>query len=142
MQKNPDVALAIIRLIVGGIFVAEGWYKIMHLTQTAGFFVTIGIPAFLAYLVTIAEFFGGLSILTGFISRFSAAVLAIVMFYAIFFVTWGAGFYAPTGPALPLAAFGLVLSLVFSGPGKYSFSAWYNRRSMMASASPMPAKKA
>ncbi len=47
----------------------------------------------LGYLVTIGEFFGGLGLIFGFLSRFSAASLILIMLGAVFMVHGRFGFF-------------------------------------------------
>jgi putative oxidoreductase len=72
----------------------------------------------LGYLVAIGEFFGGLGIIVGFLSRFSAASLILVMLGAIAMVHAKNGFFAPTGFEFNLALIGLLAPILIAGPGR------------------------
>ena len=83
----------------------------------------------LGYPVTIGEFFGGLGLIFGFLSRFSAASLIVIMIGAIKMVHGKNGFFLGTGPESKmmeagfeycLALIGLLLPILICGPGKLS----------------------
>jgi putative oxidoreductase len=74
----------------------------------------------LPYLVTIGEFFGGLGLIVGILTRFSAASLIVIMIGAIVQVHWAGGFFAPKGFEYNLALIGLLLPILLCGPGRFS----------------------
>ena len=113
--KNKDIFILISRLIIGGIFVVSGWMKVSAMTQTIGFFHTLGLPASLAYLVGYAELIAGLLVVFGLFIERSALILAIIMVVAVYF-TRGGGLQMYGFPLTMLA--GLLLIIV-SGPGAY-----------------------
>jgi len=57
----------------------------------------------LGYPVTIGEFFGGLGLIVGFLCRFSAASLIVIMLGAIGLVHGQHGFFLGRGPTDTLA---------------------------------------
>ncbi len=111
-----SVALLVSRLIIGGIFISSGWAKVSDITSTLGFFGQLGIPAFLAYVVAYLELVGGIMIVLGFYTCLAAAVLAVIMIFAVWF-TRSMGFQ---GMGLPLAALAALLALCGTCGGKYS----------------------
>src|SRR6266545_3601621 len=82
-----DVALLVVRVIVGIIFVAHGAQKLFGVFGGSGLAALVQPPpdgmGLLGYPVTIGEFFGGLGLIVGFLSRFSAASLIVTMLGAI-----------------------------------------------------------
>src|SRR5687767_1329440 len=85
-QDRPavDLSLLILRVAVGVIFVAHGAQKLFGAWGGKGLAATVeelGTP--LGHLVTIGEFFGGLGLIVGFLTRFSAASLTVIMLGAI-----------------------------------------------------------
>lgn len=57
-----------------------------------GFFTdTMHLPWLIAFLVIIGEFFGSLGLLAGFLTRFSAARIGLIMLGAIAMVHWPQG---------------------------------------------------
>ena len=114
--KNKDVLVLISRLIIGGIFINAGWLKISDMAQTIGFFQTLGIPAFLAYIVGYAEFIGGVLLVLGLFVEMSVLVLAIIMIVAVC-LTRGGGVQMF---GLPLTMLAALLLAGISGPGRYA----------------------
>src|SRR5687768_1587675 len=105
-QDRPavDVSLLILRVIVGLIFAAHGWQKLANLAAM------VAEPpqgmGLLGYPVTIGEFFGGLGLIVGFLTRFSAASLIVIMIGAIALVHGQHGFFLGSGPESTLAEAG------------------------------------
>jgi putative oxidoreductase len=71
------------------------------------------------YRVAIGEFFGGLGLIVGFLSRFSAAALIVIMIGAIVMVHDKNGFFLgePAGFEYDLALIGLLAPILIAGPG-------------------------
>src|SRR2546429_6426405 len=88
-----------IRLALGAIFFAHGAQKMLGWWGGAGFSGTVeaftkqGMPAPLAMLVIAAEFFGGMGVFFGCLTRFAAFGIAAVMTGAIFLVHIHNGFF-------------------------------------------------
>ncbi|MBV8784247.1 MAG: DoxX family protein [Gammaproteobacteria bacterium] len=78
------------RLVVGWVFLWSGWGKLHALPQIVENFTGWGIPApqLLAPFVSGVEFFGGLFLLLGFLTRISAGALGITMLVAIRSAKW------------------------------------------------------
>ena len=121
-------ALAL-RIPVGIIFAAHGaqklfgWFGGYGLEGTAGWMDSIGLsPGMLmALLAGAAEFFGGLALIVGLLTRPAAAALAVAMLVAIFAVHFQNGlFMANNGYEFGLALLAASVSLLFSGAGKFS----------------------
>src|SRR5215211_8498067 len=76
-----DLSLLMLRLVVGGIFMIHGSQKMFGAFGGPGLKAVVemfgGGP--LGYLVSIGEFFGGVGLVFGFLSRFSAASLIVIM---------------------------------------------------------------
>jgi putative oxidoreductase len=103
VATNNDIATAILRLVLGVIFFAHGaqkmlgWFGGYGFTGTMGFFTGImHIPAPFAFLAIAAEFFGGLGLIFGVLTRvaafgiFSNMVVAVAMVHHQFgfFMNW------------------------------------------------------
>jgi len=88
----------------------------------AGFMHT---PVYVGYLVGLAQFAGGLAMLTGVLIRVGAACIIIVMLGAIFLVHLPHGFdIGKGGMEYALTQLLLALALFFTGAGAYSLSQW------------------
>jgi len=99
MQTNNDLALALARFILGIVFFAHGaqkvlgWFGGFGFSGTVGMFTKMGMPAALAYFVMFVEFFGGLSMLFGLLSRLAGLGIIALMLGAIFTVHIHNGFF-------------------------------------------------
>jgi putative oxidoreductase len=129
-------ALAL-RIPVGITFIAHGAQKLFGafggygLEGTGQFMASLGLePGYtLAFLASSAEFFGGIAILFGLLTRPAAAVLAFTMLMAIFSVHIGNGlFMANNGYEYALALLAVSVSLVFSGAGRLSIDSMISAR--------------
>jgi putative oxidoreductase len=101
-----------------------GWFGGHGFSGTMGFFTHQGIPAPLAFLAIAAEFFGGLGLIVGFLSRIAAfgvlcnmavAVLT-VHFHNGFFMNW-AGTNKGEGFEYHLLAIAMALAVMIGGAG-------------------------
>jgi putative oxidoreductase len=74
-----------VRITVGAVFLGTGWTKLQNLPQITKNFMALGIPApeILTPFVSGVEFFGGLLLLIGLLTRFAAVPLMVVMVVAI-----------------------------------------------------------
>ena len=60
--------------------------------NTAGWFASIGIPSFMAYVVGVIELVGGIALIIGLGSRVLSALLALIMLGAILKAKLSLGF--------------------------------------------------
>jgi len=95
-----DFALTILRLVAGIVFFAHGaqkmlgWFGGFGFRGTMGFFTQqMHIPALFAVLAIFAEFFGGIGLILGLLSRIAAFGIAVDMCVAILMVHLPNGFF-------------------------------------------------
>ncbi len=82
-------------------------------------------PASVGYLVGLAQFAGGLAMLSGMFIRIGAACILVVMVGAIFLVHWPHGFdLSKGGMEYALTQLLVALALLVMGAGRYSLGAW------------------
>lgn len=124
-----DVALLVARLFVGVIFALHGSQKLFGAFGGPGLSKMMEMMGILGLLVTIGEFFGGLGLIVGFLTRFSAASLIVIMIGAIAIAHGKNGFFlghAPTdqlsnaGFEYCFALIGLLAPILIAGPGRFS----------------------
>lgn len=89
-----DASLLIVRVVAGVIFTAHGAQKLFGAFGGPGLNAVVEMMGPIGYLVTIGEFFGGLGLIVGFLSRFSAASLTVIMLGAIALVHGKHGFFS------------------------------------------------
>ena len=118
-----------LRVPVGVIFAAHGaqklfgWFGGYGLQGTAGWLESIGLApgTLMALLAGGAEFFGGLALIAGVLTRPAAFALVITMLVAIFKVHFVNGlFMANNGYEFGLALLAASVALMISGAGRAS----------------------
>lgn len=122
-QDRPAVAvsLLLLRLAVGVIFAAHGAQKLFGAFGGPGLSKVVEGMGTLGYFVTVGEFFGGLGLIVGFLCRFSAAALIIIMLGAIVTVHGKNGFFQSGGGfEYNLALIGLLAPTLIAGPGRFA----------------------
>jgi putative oxidoreductase len=126
-----DIALLLVRIVVGVIFAAHGAQKLFGAFGGMGLAKTVemmsaNMGGVLPYLVVIGEFFGGVGLIFGFLSRFSAAALIVIMIGAIAMVHGKNGFFSSGGGfEYNLALIGLLLPILLCGPGRFSIGRFF-----------------
>lgn len=97
------LALTLLRVATGAVFVAHGAQKVLGLFGGPGlegfaqWSATLGIPSWLAYAAAFAEFIGGLLLISGIGASLGALLAGAVMLGAIWFVHLDKGFFAQNG---------------------------------------------
>jgi putative oxidoreductase len=119
-----DLGLAVLRVLVGLVFVAHGGQKlfVFGLGGVQGAFGQMGVPgaAIVGPLTAFVELFGGLALIAGLLTRLAGLGLAIVMLGAIAFVHLAAGFFAPKGVEFPLTLLAATIAFALTGAGRFS----------------------
>lgn len=130
--QRTALALTILRVIIGLIFLAYGYQKffVYTLPGTTGAFSEMGIPAasLAAPAVATVELLGGIALILGIGTRFAAAILALTILGALLMVHLKAGFFNPAGIKFPLALFGGAVALALAGPGAYALDTLSKKR--------------
>ncbi len=114
---NTNTGLLFLRIGVGMIFIMTGWMKISDMSNTVGYFASLGFSSFWAYLVTALELLGGITVLLGIgvYTRVFAKLLTIEMLVAMYLLHTNLQL-----EMTPLLMFFVTATLMFTGPGKYS----------------------
>ena len=124
-HSNADLAATLLRVTSGVWFLLHAGLKIFVFTPagTAGFFYSIGLPGFLAYIVILAELIGGLALIAGFKTREVALGLSVILLGSIYTPHFAAGFFFsnPNGGWEFPAFWALTLwALALLGDGAYA----------------------
>ncbi|ACE85792.1 DoxX family protein [Cellvibrio japonicus] len=129
LSTNNSFSALALRLPLGIIFAAHGaqklfgWFGGYGLQGTGQWMASIGLEpgVLMAFFAGSAEFFGGVALIIGLLTRPAAAVLAITMVVAIFSVHIGNGlFMSNNGYEFGLALLAGAVSLAISGGGRAS----------------------
>lgn len=124
LDRLQPLALLVMRLALGVIMLVHGYHKVFGgLHHHAQFVASLGLPAWLGYVSSFAEFLGGLLILAGFFTRAAALAVCIDLIVAIWKVHWHNGLMgAPDRPGIefPMAAAAIAFALIFFGGGPIS----------------------
>ncbi len=134
MSTSDDLTLTILRVVLGVVFFAHGaqkmlgWFGGYGFHGTMGFFThQLGIPAPLAFLAIITEFFGGLGLIFGLLTRIPALGIGVEMISVIFMVHLPNGFFmnwtgAQKGEGFEYHLLAIAISavLLLRGAGAYS----------------------
>lgn len=129
LQSNGGFAALVLRVPVGMILAAHGaqklfgWFGGYGLEGTGQWLASIGLePGYLmALLAGGAEFFGGLALVLGLLTRPAAVVAAFTMLVAIFAVHIGNGlFMANNGYEYALTLFAATVALAIQGAGRFA----------------------
>ena len=134
LTTNPNIGFSIARFTLGLVIFPHGAQKLLGLFGGYGYSATMesfttqmGLPGIVAFSIIMIEFFGSISLVLGFISRFWAIALA-GMFVGIiyttqldhgFFMNWY-GDQAGEGFEFSLLVIGLALTIIVNGSGKWS----------------------
>ena len=134
LSTSNDLTLTIVRLVLGVTFFAHGaqkmlgWFGGYGFSGTMGFFTQqMHIPAVFAFLAICAEFFGGLGLIVGLLSRIAAFGILCNMLVAIatvhvhngFFMNW-TGQQKGEGFEYHVLALALLLIVLVKGAGALS----------------------
>jgi putative oxidoreductase len=128
MKSNNtfDYATLLLRLMLGGMFLAHGLMKFMTFTLagTAGFFESLGFPAWTAYVVSPAEVLAGVALLAGFQSRW-VAIASVPILLGAMSVHLGNGWLfsnANGGWEYPLYLLATAMVVALLGGGRFAIT--------------------
>ncbi|WP_104402656.1 DoxX family protein [Vibrio penaeicida] len=135
--SNAGFATLALRIPIGIILIAHGaqklfgWFGGYGLEGTGQWMASIGLApgVLMAFLAGSAEFFGGLFLVLGLLTRPAALVTAFTMVIAIFSVHFENGlFLSNNGYEFGLALLAASVSLVISGSGKLALDQSLNKK--------------
>jgi putative oxidoreductase len=134
--RQLSLGLAILRVVLGATFIMHGGQKLFvyGFAGVTGAFGQMGIPmpGLLGPFVALVEFFGGIAIVLGLLTRVAALGIGATMVVAILTVHLTAGFFNSGGVEFPLSLLAAAITLVITGAGAYSLDAILGRRFLPA----------
>jgi putative oxidoreductase len=85
VEKISWIGPALVRLTLAFVFIESGWGKLHNLEKVTGYFASLHIPAphLNAIVASSTEFFGGIAILLGLLTRLAALPMAFTMVIAV-----------------------------------------------------------
>lgn len=129
LTKLQPWALTFLRLVLGISMLVHGWEKLipaggLHRSHPlAGFeafnhfVVSLGLPYWLGYVSIVSEFFGGIFLILGLLTRFWAFMIFGNMLVALWFVNLHHGY---AGSEYTLALVTMAFMLLVAGSGALS----------------------
>ena len=143
MRKwNFDLAVLLMRVGIGLVFIPHGYSKVFGAGGAAAFAADVPnyhLPVFLGYIAAYTEMFGAILLIVGLLTRVDALLLAGTMAAASFLVQWPDAlvglppeanrfFEVMRGMELPFTLMIACLALVLLGPGRISLDALIFRK--------------
>ncbi|SDJ17041.1 DoxX family protein [Aliiruegeria lutimaris] len=123
-HSSSDYAAFALRVSSGVLFLAHGLMKvqIFSIPGTVGYFESLGLPGFLAYLTIFAELAGGLALIAGVATRLVSLALVPILLGAAW-AHWGNGWsFSAQGGGWEFPVFWAIVqsTLVLLGGGAYA----------------------
>jgi putative oxidoreductase len=139
---DEKVHVTFLRLAVGIVMFPHGaqkllgWFGGYGFHGTMGFFTSsLGIPEIFAFLAIVAEFFGSIALITGFLSRIAAFGIGINLLVAVFMIHIHNGFFMnwagnQAGEGIEYFIYAISLSAIITiiGGGAYSVDSLIAKR--------------
>ncbi|MER2089773.1 MAG: DoxX family protein [Sporosarcina sp.] len=123
-MNKLDLSTFLLRIVLGISFFIHGLVKFQGgIENIVGWFESIGIPGFLAYVVGAVELVGGIALILGLGTRIVSALLTLVMVGAILKGKLAIGFLGTAemaGYELDLAFLVIALFLAINGSKLWS----------------------
>ncbi|MDN5852298.1 MAG: DoxX family protein [Actinomycetia bacterium] len=131
-SSRRDATLAVVRVVLGVVFVMHGWqkYDTYTIDGVEAMFDSMDVP--LAYTsavgVTMLEMIGGVGLVLGLLVRPLTVLFALSMAGALYFAHLDAGFFVAEGGYELVLLLGVISAMfVVLGPGRYSVDSWLAR---------------
>ena len=130
--RQLNLALAVLRVTVGIVFIAHGYQKLFTFgfAGVSGAFGQMGVPlpGVMGPFVALLEFFGGIALVIGLLTRLAALGLAFDMLGAIALVHFKGGFFLPKGYEFVFLLLGASITVALAGAGQFSVDAAISSR--------------
>jgi putative oxidoreductase len=118
LDRLQPLALLVLRIVLGVIMIGHGYSKVFGgLSHHVQFISSLGLPGWLAYVSALTEFFGGILVIAGLLTRCASIAILIDLGVAIVKVHWKNGLLGNGGYQFPLALAAIAFALIFFGGG-------------------------
>lgn len=121
---STNIAALILRVTSGSAFIAHGLLKLLVFTPagTAGFFESLGLPGFLAYLTIFAELAGGAALILGVATRVVALALLPVLLGATWVHSGNGWLFSAEGGGWEFPVFWAMIQVVIMALGSGAYA--------------------
>lgn len=129
MSSFKDVSILVSRLLLSILFIVAGYGKLHGYEATAGYMEAMHVPSQLLPLVILLELGGGLALVFGFLTSFTA--ISIGIFSIVAALIFHADFSDQTNQLMLMKDFGLAggfFLLASTGSGRFSIDALIQKR--------------
>lgn len=120
-DRDVSIGLLVLRLAAGAVFIDHGYQKLfgMGFGGVSGMFTHMGVPmpGVIGPLIALLEFFGGIALALGFLTRLVSLGFVCDMLGAILLVQLKNGF---SRYGLEFMLLGASLALALAGAGRFS----------------------
>ncbi|WP_299842719.1 DoxX family protein [uncultured Paracoccus sp.] len=116
MTSTTDIAALVLRVSSGALFIAHGLLKVLVFTipGTVGYFESLGLPGFVAYLTIFAELAGGLALVLGIGTRAVALALIPVLLGAVWVHSGNGWLFSGEGGGWEFPLFWAIINAVIA----------------------------
>jgi len=121
LDRLQPLGLLVLRVVLGVILIAHGKGKVFGgLGRHMEFVGSLGMPSWLGILSAGTEFFGGILLVVGLLTRFASVAALIQMLVIIFKVHLKGGLMGSEGYEFPLSLASMAFLLIWFGAGPIS----------------------
>jgi putative oxidoreductase len=125
VSSTAPLGAALLRVTQGSLFLGHVGYRLVYIGIPAAetFFESLGLPRWMALVITLLEALGGLALVLGVLTRFSASILAAILIGTIVLVHGQNGFLFTNhngGWEYPLLWAVALVAQALIGPGAWA----------------------
>lgn len=125
LDRLQPLALLVLRVVLGVVMIGHGYGKVFGgLAHHVQFVSSLGLPGWLAYPSAITEFFGGILVIAGLLTRLVSLAILTDLSVVIWKVHWKHGLLGDGGYEFPLAVAAIAFALIFFGGGPIALIAF------------------
>jgi putative oxidoreductase len=129
-DRLQPLALLSLRVLLGAVMIGHGYGKVFQggLSRHVHMVASLGLPGWLAYPSAFTEFFGGILLVLGALTRSVALLVLIDMAVAIWKVHWKNGMFGHGGYEFPLSLAVIAFALISFGGGPIALDHIFHRQ--------------